>query len=612
MPEIVLRSEDVNRRLAAPFVAVVVAAAGLVAAVVSSPPAAASSVSVKVVGNQLVNAAGRPLRLLGVDRSGTEYACAQGWGIFDGPSDQASIAAMGAWHVNAVRVPLNEDCWLGINGVNPLFSGAAYRDAVVAYVGRLNTAGLIAVLDLHWSAPGGLLAAGQQVMADADHSPAFWSSVGGTFKAISGVVFDLYNEPHDINWSCWRNGCTTSAGWQAAGMQALLNALRSSGAAQPALAGGVNWAGDLSEWLTWRPSDPAGQLGASAHIYNFSQCNTVSCWATQIAPVAASVPVVTGEMGENDCAHGFVDSYMSWADTAGVGYLGWSWNTTSCGAGPALITAYTGTPTAFGAGLQSHLATFATPAVPAAGVTVSRPLSVDADTISPGATLHAAATLTNTSTAAISLQNLAIAGRPPGGTNPGGPYDDLASTGPVTIQAGGVYTVQGSRTFTSSDPLGSWYSYLTWQDPAGGWHDQSPTVGFQVVSPATTRPSVVIGTAAADGGTGTWWAADDLHITLTQAVASLRVDLHVARTTGLTYLGMWSTLPAGTAALTHTDDPTEVVYTYSVAPPGGMPAGSYTLSGTMTLTGQAHPTQSDTWAATTTGPASTTNGSVLS
>ena len=24
---------------------------------------------------------------------------------------------MKAWNINAVRVPLNEDCWLGINGV---------------------------------------------------------------------------------------------------------------------------------------------------------------------------------------------------------------------------------------------------------------------------------------------------------------------------------------------------------------------------------------------------------------------------------------------------------------------------------------------------------------
>jgi endoglucanase len=75
----------------------------------------------------LVDGAGHPIRLLGVDRSGTEYACAQGWGIFDGPSDAASVAAISSWDTNAVRVPLNEDCWLGINGVSSAYGGAAYE-----------------------------------------------------------------------------------------------------------------------------------------------------------------------------------------------------------------------------------------------------------------------------------------------------------------------------------------------------------------------------------------------------------------------------------------------------------------------------------------------------
>src|SRR5262249_56928217 len=72
-----------------------------------------------VSGNQLLNANNQQVVLRGVDRSGTEYACVQGWGIFDGPSDAASVQAIASWHTNAVRVPLNEDCWLSINGVNP-------------------------------------------------------------------------------------------------------------------------------------------------------------------------------------------------------------------------------------------------------------------------------------------------------------------------------------------------------------------------------------------------------------------------------------------------------------------------------------------------------------
>ncbi len=317
------------------------------------------ALAVKVVGNELENGSGQPMRLVGVDRSGTEYACAQGWGIFDGPSDASSVSAIRSWHGDAVRVPLNEDCWLGINGVSPSYSGANYRNAIEGYVQTLNAAGMVAVLDLHWNAPGSTLATGQQVMADADHSPAFWSSVAAAFKGDPAVVFDLYNEPHDISWSCWLNGCTTSAGWQAAGMQQLLDAVRNAGATQPVMAGGLNWSGDLSSWLANEPNDPLHQLAASAHIYNFSACNTESCWNQTIAPVAAKVPVVTGEIGENDCASSFIDSYMSWADSVGVSYIGWTWDTWNCSSGPALITDYSGTPTNFGAGLQAHLATLA-------------------------------------------------------------------------------------------------------------------------------------------------------------------------------------------------------------------------------------------------------------
>jgi uncharacterized protein YbdZ (MbtH family) len=299
------------------------------------------------------------MRLIGMDRSGTEYACVQGWGIFDGPSDTNSVTAMASWHADAVRVPLNEDCWLGINGVNPSFSGAIYRSAIQSYVQLLNNAGMVAILDLHWNDPGSTLATGQQVMADADHSVTFWTSVASTFKADPAVVFDLYNEPHDISWSCWRNGCKTSAGWRTAGMQQMLDAVRNAGASQPVMIGGLNWSNDLSGWLANEPVDPLHQIVASVHVYNFTGCNTSTCWRQTLAPVASSVPLVTGELGENDCSSGFIASYMSWADSMGVSYLGWTWDTWDCRSGPALITSYSGAPTSFGAGLQTHMAALA-------------------------------------------------------------------------------------------------------------------------------------------------------------------------------------------------------------------------------------------------------------
>jgi hypothetical protein len=309
-----------------------------------------------VSGVSILDAAGSPVRLLGVDRSGTEYACIQGWGLFDGPSDDASVAAIASWKANVVRVPLNETCWLGINGAPAQYSGQAYRQAIVDYVGRLNSHGMAAVLDLHWSAAGTAKATGQQQMADADHAPDFWRSVASTFKGNSSVLFDLYNEPHDISWACWRDGGDCGTGYQVAGMQDLIGAVRGTGATNVILATGNGWGGDLTGWLANKPADPTGNLAAGWHMYDFGGCTTPSCFDTQVAPVSTAVPLVAGEFGDSDCNHDFSDRTMNWLDAHGDSYLGWAWDTFDCGGFPALIKDYSGTPTTYGEGLRAHLA----------------------------------------------------------------------------------------------------------------------------------------------------------------------------------------------------------------------------------------------------------------
>ena len=90
---------------------VTVAGLGLAAVVGPAPlrgRAVATVSNLSVSGNHLVDN-GRTVVLHGVNRSGSEYACWQGWGFFDGASDDASVAAIAAWSSNAVRVPLNED-----------------------------------------------------------------------------------------------------------------------------------------------------------------------------------------------------------------------------------------------------------------------------------------------------------------------------------------------------------------------------------------------------------------------------------------------------------------------------------------------------------------------
>ena len=78
--------------------------------------------------------------------------------------------------------------------------------------------------------------------------------------------------------------------------------------------GGEEYANDLTPG-SHEPTDPDHNLAVSWHSYNFNTCSSQSCWTSQVAPVIAQVPVIAGEIGENDCADGYVNPLMSWLDS---------------------------------------------------------------------------------------------------------------------------------------------------------------------------------------------------------------------------------------------------------------------------------------------------------
>lgn len=335
-------------------------ALGITLHTVTAARAANVPTGLHVVGNKIEDGSGRVIVPHGVDRMGTEYSCLYG-NTFDGPVDQTAVSAMLSWNVGIVRVPMNEDCWLGINGepANGLSAGT-YQQNIVNFVNLLNQNGIIVILDLHWNNSGGNQATGQENMPDLDHAPAFWNSVANRFKSNSSVIFDLYNEPHDVSWSCWKNGSSSAygspcngVGFAVAGMQTLVNTVRATGSTNILMLGGLSYSNDLSGWLANKPYDPQNNLAASAHIYNFNACVNTSCWDSQIASVAAQYPVIIGELGENDCpSSSFISGLMNWADQHGIGYLAWAWATYAC---PSLLTNYNGTPTGYGQGYKNHL-----------------------------------------------------------------------------------------------------------------------------------------------------------------------------------------------------------------------------------------------------------------
>ena len=81
-----------------------------------------------------------------------------------------------------------------------------------------------------------------------------------------------------------------------------------------------------------------------------------ACWTSQVAPVIKKVPLIAGEIGENDCADDYISPLMTWLDARSASYLAWAWNADfGCGSGPGLITSYNGTPTGYGKGYRTHL-----------------------------------------------------------------------------------------------------------------------------------------------------------------------------------------------------------------------------------------------------------------
>lgn len=322
----------------------------------------------------------------GVNFPGYEYACQQGYSYGEDGTEAgemaSTVAAMAGWKINTVRLPLNQDCWLGDDG---LPAGGltmnGYRNSVESFVNMLGTFGIVTILDLHWSGPNGVVANGLRPMPD-DRSPAFWSSVAGRFKDNRSVIFDLFNEPHSrwnvddvkvfgLSWDCWANGgCIAPSepdtepysgllpGFRTVGLKNLLAVVRAAGATQPVLLSGTDYANDLRGWLNSAPKDD--QLIAGFHNYLVQRCRTVRCWNEEIEPLSRKVPVLTAEIGQNDCGNpDHLNRYMDWADERRIGYLVWAWwDLPKLGCTNfALVSDLDGTPLApVGTAFRVHLA----------------------------------------------------------------------------------------------------------------------------------------------------------------------------------------------------------------------------------------------------------------
>ena len=345
------------------ILALAIVAGAVAALTIADTPASGKAVrGLHVSGDRILDKDGRQVLFQGVNRSGTEYACVQGWGIFDGPNTTDSVQAIARWRVNIVRVLLNEDCWLGINGIKPHYAGANYRQAIVDYVHLLHRYGMYAELSLIWAAPGSYRATYQAAAPDEAHAPTVWASMASTFRNDRNVILAPWGET-TVGANCFlKGGCeaTYSAAntrYRVAGMQQAVTVMRQAGYDGIIAIPGIDYANNLSQWLSYIPRDPRHQLIAEAHVYGGQTCDAVRCFQATYAPVARRVPLIFGETGESftntDCGRGHISTIVDWADAHRVGYEAWAWDAWgNCG---ILIRNYAGQPfSRYGAWIRSH------------------------------------------------------------------------------------------------------------------------------------------------------------------------------------------------------------------------------------------------------------------
>ncbi|HEY4014380.1 MAG TPA: cellulase family glycosylhydrolase [Polyangiaceae bacterium] len=333
----------------------------------SSSGGATAAKGYTVSGPSVLDASGAKHIFRGVARPSFE------WSAIGENFSQTDYDTMKSWGANVVRFSLNQDFWI----IDPSNANAvgAYPDNVDAQVQGAEADGLDVILDLHWSDAGSFSnMPGQWCMAD-QNSITFWTQLATKYKSDPHVLFELYNEPHDVAWNVWLNGgsasCNTSNGnvtYQVAGMQQLYNAVRATGAQNIVIAGGLQFAFDLSGVPSNRIVGT--NIMYNTHPYNEFQKTTQAEWYNAFGFLAATDPIMATEFGDTSsstCSSSTYDAsllpYFDAMGTAGtnpanrISWTAWAFYPGGCGF-PSLLTDWSYDLTAPGATVVASLKAF--------------------------------------------------------------------------------------------------------------------------------------------------------------------------------------------------------------------------------------------------------------
>lgn len=266
-----------------------------------------------------------------------------------------------------MRLAVKDEYWFGHGkptersaGQND--GGAAYRAIIDAAVNMAANRGAYLVIDNH------------RYRAIHDDHLLFWTEIVKKYGNHPAVLFDIINEPHGISWEVWRNGGYVplpnekgvdesaflseeekkkNAGFHSPGMQKAVDHIRSLGARNIIIAGGLDWAYDLSGIVEgYALDDPDGNgIMYASHIYPWKRG-----WANKVLRAAALHPIFLGEVGADVKKMPFLppeiqEDPATWVpDMLGLiqqyrlNWTGWSFH---AWATPVMISDWDYTPTPF-------------------------------------------------------------------------------------------------------------------------------------------------------------------------------------------------------------------------------------------------------------------------
>ena len=269
---------------------VVIAATILVAVEQRKPSVASGTIFPHVSGAQLINATGQAFLLRGAQIE-SPFLFASSWSsikyaeylIAQKLNSTVFQEMSQKWHMNALRLPVSN--WIYAKQPKLFLS---LLDTVVQ---QANQAGLYVMLALNDYAKGGS-PYGQGAFMPKPESVQFWKVMAAHYLTNPMVMFDAYNEPHYPDANTWLNGGGTQRGSNGkstsiVGMQALVNAIRSTHAKQIIIIAGVKTAGTL------RISDP--NIVYTQHTYYKVAVGNPAVWDQDWGSFKGHYPLYYGE-----------------------------------------------------------------------------------------------------------------------------------------------------------------------------------------------------------------------------------------------------------------------------------------------------------------------------